>query len=102
LRVVYKTAFTPLTSESESFETNAGLPLSCEDIIVLGTQIRMIAPRETKRSFSESQGDTRRPEEIPVGGVSGTLTNLRALKRDRIQAEAAKLTRQYPTFISRV
>ena len=102
LRVVYKTEFTPLTLESESFETNAGLPLSCEDIIVLGTQIRMIAPRETKRSFSESQGDTRRPEEIPVGGVSGTLTNLRALKRDRIQAEAAKLTRQYPTFISRV
>jgi hypothetical protein len=101
LRIVYKAPFTPLTNETQNLSHFAGLPQSCEDIINLGTQIRMMAPRELKRNFTESQGDTRRSEEVPPGAVAGSITNLLRMRRDRITAEAARLTRQYPTFLTK-
>ena len=101
LRIVYKAPFTPLTNESQNLGNWAGLPASCEDIINLGTQIRMMAPREMKRNFTESQGDTRRADEVPAGAVAGSIQNLIRMRRDRITAEAARLTRQYPTFLTK-
>jgi hypothetical protein len=70
-----------------------------DDLLVLGAQIRMIAPRELKRNFTESQGDTRRAEEVPAGAVINSMGGLMRLRRDRIQAEAARLNRQYPIRI---
>lgn len=101
LRIVYKAPFTTLTNEGQSLVNYAGLPASCEDIVNLGVQIRMMAPRELKRNFTESQGDTRRPEEVPVGGVTSSLTQLIRMRRDRITAESARLKRQYPTFLTK-
>ena len=101
LRIVYKAPFTPLSNESQNLSHFAGLPQSCEDIINLGTQIRMMAPRELKRNFTESQGDTRRADEVPAGAVAGSIQNLIRMRRDRITAEAARLTRQYPTFLTK-
>ena len=65
----------------------------------VGAQIRLMAGREVKRNFTESQGDTRRAEEVPAGAVGNSITNLLRLRRDRIQAEAARLARQYPLRI---
>lgn len=101
LRIVYKAPFTALTAESQSLSNIAGLPLSCEDIVNLGVQIRMMAPRELKRNFTESQGDTRRPDEVPSGAVTSSLGQLIRMRRDRITAEAARLQRQYPTFLTK-
>ena len=101
LRIVYKAPFTALTSESQNLVTHAGLPATCEDIVNMGVQIRMMASREIKRNFTESQGDTRRPEEVPAGAVSNSITNLIRMRRDRITAEAHRLTRQYPTFLTK-
>lgn len=101
LRVVYKAPFTALGNETQNLFTYAGLPTSCEDIVNLGVQIRVMAPRELKRNFTESQGDTRRPEEVASGAVSNSVTNLIRMRRDRITAEAARLARQYPTFLTR-
>lgn len=94
--VSYKTGFAQVASESDDLQLVSGLPQSCEDIIVLGAQVRLIAPRETKRNFTESQGDTRRAEEVPPQSVANSLANLQRMRRDRITAEAMKLTRQYP------
>jgi hypothetical protein len=60
-----------------------------------------MAPREIKRNFVESQGDTRRPEEVVSGAITNSVSNLKALRRDRIIAEAARLARAYPTFLTR-
>ena len=79
----------------------AGFPESAEDILIIGAEIRLIAPREVKRNFTESQGDTRRSDEVPPGSVGNSITNLLRLRRDRITAEAAKLNRQYPVFLQR-
>ena len=70
-----------------------------EDIVEYGIMSRMLAPREIKRNFTESQGDTRRSDEVPAGAVSGSVSNILRLRRDRIIAEAAKLARQYPLTI---
>jgi hypothetical protein len=74
----------------------AGAGIEIEDLLVLGVQIRMVAGREVKRNFTESQGDTRRADEVPAGSVTNSINNLLRLRRDRIIAEAARLTRQYP------
>jgi hypothetical protein len=60
-----------------------------------------MSPRELKRNFTESQGDTRRAEEVGSGAITNSIQNLVRLRRDRITAEAARLARQYPTFLTR-
>lgn len=101
LRIVYKAPFTALSNETQNLNTFAGLPDSCEDIVNMGVQIRLMAPREIKRNFTESQGDTRRAEEVPAGAVAGSVQNLIRMRRDRIAAESARLKKQYPLFLAR-
>ena len=102
LRIVYKTAFTALTTESQDVTSVAGVPASCDDILALGVQIRLMSPREIKRNFTESQGDTRRADEVPQGAVGNSMQGLMRLRRDRITAEAMRLARLYPTFMTKV
>lgn len=99
--IVYKSPFSNITTETQNIQNVAGLPTSCEDILILGSQIRLVGPREIKRNFTESQGDTRRADEVPSGSVGNSITNLLRMRRDRITSEAAKLMRQYPTFLNR-
>jgi len=101
LRVVYKAPYTSVTTEATNLNTDCGIQESVEDIVVIGTQLRLMAPREIKRNFIESQGDTRRSEEVASGAISNSVTALRQLRRDRIIAEAARLMRAYPTFLTR-
>lgn len=102
LRIVYKAPFSSLSSESDNLQTVAGLPAEAEDILALGVQIRLMSPREIKRNFTESQGDTRRADEVPGGAIGNSFTNLLRLRRDRITAEAQRLARQYPTYMTKV
>lgn len=100
--IVYKAPFINVTSETQNLQNIAGIPSSCEDILIMGAQIRLVSPREVKRNFTESQGDTRRSDEVPTGSVSSSINNIIRMRRDRIIAESGKLKRQYPTFLSRV
>ena len=101
LRVVYKAPYVTASTESSDINTTGGIQDTVTDIIALGAQIRLMSPREMKRNFTESQGDTRRAAEVPAGAVASSITNLQRLRRDRIQAEAARLMRSYPTFLSK-
>jgi hypothetical protein len=95
IRVIYKAPYGTLATETSVLST-AGIGTEIEDLLVLGVQIRMVAGREVKRNFTESQGDTRRSDEVPAGSVNNSINNLLRLRRDRIIAEAARLARQYP------
>lgn len=101
LRVVYKAPYSAAANESVDINSTCGVQESVTDIVVIGTQLRLMAPREIKRNFTESQGDTRRAEEVQSGAITGSISNLRQLRRDRITAEAARLARAYPTFLTR-
>jgi hypothetical protein len=96
LRVRYKGPFTRATSESSDLTSFCGLPSTCDDLVELGVIIKMMAGREVKRSFIESQGDTRRADEVPVGAARDSVGNLLRLRRERITAEAGRLKAQYP------
>lgn len=98
LRVIYRAPYDQFTAESDTV-TSVGGSTYLDDLLVLGAQMRMVAPREIKRNFTESQGDTRRAEEVPAGAVANSMLQLQRLRRDRIQAEAARLNRQYPLRI---
>lgn len=101
LRIVYKAAYSGTTSESTDINTTCGVQESVTDIVTIGTQIRLMAPREIKRNFTESQGDTRRAEEVGPGAITASISNMKQLRKDRITAEAARLARAYPTFLTR-
>jgi hypothetical protein len=96
LRVVTKREFTRASSESSDLQSACFVPQSCEDILEMGVLLRMMNGREIKRNFIESQGDTRRSDEVPAGATRDSLTNIQRLRRERIIAEAARLKQQYP------
>ena len=99
LRVRYKAPFTRVSSTSSDIQSVAFVPTSMEDILELGVMQRILSSREIKRNFIESQGDTRRSDEVPPGAMRDSFTNVQRLRRERIVAEAAKLARQYPLVI---
>ena len=96
LRVRYKAPFTRASSESSDLTTNCFIPATCEDIVEMGVILRMMAGREIKRNFTETQNDTRRPDEVPAGSVTNSVANILRLRRERIIAEAGRLKAQYP------
>ena len=96
LRVTYKSPFTRATSEADDLTTVCGAPSTCDDLVELGLIIRMMSGREIKRNFTESQSDTRRPDEVPPNAIASSISNLAALRKSRIRAEVARLRTQYP------
>lgn len=101
LVVRYKSSFTRVSAITDDLQTVAHVPQSMEDILELGVMSRVLAPREVKRNFIESQGDTRRSEEVQAGAMTNSVTNILRLRKDRILAEASRLARQYPLYIRR-
>jgi len=99
LRVRYKAPFVRVSTISDSLQSVANIPVTMEDILEMGVMSRMLSTREVKRNFIESQGDTRRSDEVPPGAMRDSFSNILRLRRDRIIAEAAKLARQYPLTI---
>lgn len=94
LTVSYKAPFTGLSALATDV-TTTGLPATATDILSLGVAIRAMAGREVKRNFTEGQPDTRRAEDVPPGAVDNSSAGLRRLRRDRIQAEVARLYAQW-------
>lgn len=98
IRIVYRAPYSSFTAETDTV-TDVGGSEYLDDVLALGAQIRLVAGREVKGNFTESQGDTRRSEEVPSGAVSNSMLQLQRLRRDRVTAEAARLNRHYPLRI---
>jgi hypothetical protein len=99
LRVRYKAPFVRASTAASDIQSVCLMPINMEDIAEMGVMARMLSVREVKRNFIESQGDTRRSDEVPAGSISNSVTNILRIRRDRIIAEASKLARQYPLTI---
>ena len=99
LRVRYKAPFSRVSALTDSLQSVANVSTTMEDILELGVMSRVLSVREVKRNFIESQGDTRRSDEVGAGAMRDSFSNILRLRRDRIIAEAAKLARQYPLTI---
>ena len=97
VRVVYRKYFTTPATTSANVSTS-GLLASAYDLPPLGAAIRLMAGREIKRNFTESQGDTRRAGEVAPGAVMQSSRNLQILRQQRITAESARLDALYPNI----
>jgi len=96
IRVVYKAPYSRLSSLSQDLTTVAGLQQSLEDVVRMGVQLRSMVGREVKRNFTEGQGDTRRAQEVTPGSVQASWRGIAAIRQQRIEAEQARLSSQYP------
>jgi hypothetical protein len=100
VRVQYKTGFTALAATSTALST-VGLHASAYDLPSLGAALRLMSTRPVRREFIDEQGSSRRADEVPAGAISASMRDLRALRDTRINAEAARLHQQYPTYWTR-
>jgi hypothetical protein len=97
LRVRYKAPFAPLVALTSDVQTVSGLPATANDIPPLGAAARLVAPREVKRAFSESQPEPRAAAEVPPGANRNAAGGLLALRNQRLREESARLHQSYPT-----
>jgi hypothetical protein len=96
IRVQYKAPFTtPLVNPTDDVLAVTGLHTQAHDIPVLGAMVRLMSSREFKRTFSESQGEPRRAQEVPVGSSLTGLKGVMVLRADRIEAERTRLEKMY-------
>lgn len=92
IRVTYSAPFTVSTFASATdVETAVGLSSSMLDIPPYGAAWRLLAPREIKRTFTESQPEPRLSEEVPAGAALRTAAGMKALRDQRIVEEGNRL-----------
>lgn len=97
VHITYRKAFTPV-STAHSAKSATGMPSTAWDLPPMGAAISLMAGREIKRSFTESQGDPRRAAEVSNGASAGAVNSLRQLRSDRIAAEKQRLDAFYPVI----
>lgn len=99
VQVVYTKEPTPLTNNSDVFETVTGLPSSSKDVIVYGASYRLasfIDPgRLTFTSAEADQADTK----IQFGSGSNAARFMLALYQQRLAEEAGKLRDKFPVRV---
>lgn len=97
VRLTYKSTFTvPATSATNVSTT--GLQSTAYDLPPIGAAIRLMAGREIKRNFIESQGESRRATEVGAGATMQSANGLKQLRAQRIAQEAARLAAMYPIY----
>lgn len=95
VRVQYRAAFTELTTLSQNVVTATGLPATAVDVLAMGTAVNVLVGREVAQRLLESQGSTRRAEEVPPGALAQSFTPIIRNYQARVRAERAALVRQY-------
>lgn len=98
LRVTYAAEFSEVENLNDDIEAVSGLPSSAQDILVDGVLLRLGSLREIKRNFTETQGDTRRPGEVPPSSVVTSFGPVRQRRKERIAEEGSRLYRKYPVI----
>jgi hypothetical protein len=97
---MYRLERSYLVSENSSTVSlklfQGGLPASALDLPPLGAALRLGAGREVRRNQQESQGDTRRAEEVAAGAVAGSFRQIAQLRAARVQAELNAIQARYP------
>jgi len=95
IHFTYRKGFNQL-SNLYSTKIGTGLPSSAWDLPPIGAAISLMAGREIKRSFVESQGDSRRAAEVTGGKSTESVVALQRLRQQRITSEKQRLDGFYP------
>lgn len=96
IRVQYRAALTPLGNLIDDVEETTGIPATATDIPPIGAALRIMSGRPVARANYTTQGDTRRATEVSTGDVVQAPARLQQLRQQRVAAEAARLSQQWP------
>lgn len=94
----YKSPFTQATSLSDDPIADCGLSETMLDIPPLGAAAALLRTTEARRNQVSMQGDSRRPEEVPMTGNSSIARELDRQYRQRIQDEMTRLVTRVPIY----
>lgn len=92
--VLYRAPFAAYTSLTQD-ATDSGLDEGALDIPPMGAALRLLVGREIRRNDTQTQGDTRRAEEVQAGASASSVRNLAALRATRIQEESTRFAAAY-------
>ena len=98
IEFTYKAPFTLATSVSDDMVTDCGLTETMLDIPSLGASIQLLYTTESRRTQITTQGDSRRPEEVPVSSNSAIAGQLQRQFRSRMQEEMSRLVTRIPIY----
>jgi hypothetical protein len=98
IEFTYKAPFTLATSLDDDPVADCGLTETMLDIPVLGASMNLLLTTESRRTQVVMQGDSRRPEEVPVTANSSAAGELRRLYRSRVQEEMTRLVTRLPIY----
>lgn len=94
----YKAPFTAATSLATDPVVTCGLSESMLDIPAIGAAATLLRTTESRRTQVQTQGDSRRPEEVPVTANSSIASQLDRQFRDRVQEEMIRLVTRIPIY----
>jgi hypothetical protein len=98
IQVRYKAAFTYVSALTDDICAVSGLPTTATDIPTLSVTVNLMSARESKRTFTEAQGDVRRATEVPAGAATAASRDLARQRQQRIREEASRLRTLLPTY----
>ena len=98
IEFTYKAPFVQATSLADDPVADLGLAESMVDIPSLGAAIDLLRTTESRRTQVSTQGDSRRPEEVPVSSNSAIAAQLDREYRQRIQDEMTRLVTRIPIY----
>lgn len=95
ITVQYRAPFTLLTTLADDVALT-GLPVTAYDIPPLGAVMRLVPPRDVRRTFTDAQAGARRMDEVPPGASSQSVSGVDKLYNGRVEAELSRLLAKYP------
>lgn len=94
LLVTIKRPFATVTPDG--LIEDSRLPETAWDIPPLGAAMRLVPPRDIKRTFTEAQPEPRRGEEVPPGAARQASAGPAIMYQQRVLAEAMRLAARFP------
>lgn len=94
----YKAPFTLATTLDDDPVADCGLTDSMLDIPALGAAAMLLRTTEARRTQVSTQGDSRRPEEVPVTANSSIASQLDREFKNRVQEEMIRLVTRIPIY----
>ena len=96
IHVTYLAPFSTLVNLTDNVLTVAGMPVSAQDIVPLGTAIRLAPTREVQRNTMAAQPDPRKATEVPPNAIQASVNALQMQYQARISQERNRLMRAFP------
>jgi hypothetical protein len=99
VQVLYRAPFNPFDIDTPDTTTDVattGLPTTAYDLPPIGAAIRLQTGVDIERTRLDTQGDTRRGDEVAVQSPGMAVRALQQLRQQRINAEVSRLAQMYP------